>query len=128
LIQSRVSLFRWFWSVNILDLLSINELVDDPFKAFATLDHVYNEHLLEVFAVLWNILMELLVATSNSAKELIVLYIKIDSLRANDIKLLLNVQDWDGNVVHTDAVLDEIVNVFILLFFASNEWNWGIRK
>lgn len=72
--------------------------------------------------------MELLVATSNSAKELIVLYIKIDSLRANDIKLLLNVQDWDGNVVHTDAVLDEIVNVFILLFFASNEWNWGIRK
>lgn len=128
MVQSRVSLFRWFWSVNILDLLSINELVDDPFKAFATLDHVYNEHLLEVFAVLWNILMELLVATSNSAKELIVLYIKIDSLRANDIKLLLNVQDWDGNVVHTDAVLDEIVNVFILLFFASNEWNWGIRK
>lgn len=128
MVQSRVSLFRWFWSVNILDLLSINELVDDPFKAFTTLDHVYNEHLLEVFAVLWNILMELLVATSNSAKELIVLYIKIDSLRANDIKLLLNVQDWDGNVVHTDAVLDEIVNVFILLFFASNEWNWGIRK
>jgi hypothetical protein len=114
--------------VNILNLLSINELINDPFEAFATLDHVYDEHLLEVLAVLWNILMELLVATSNSAKELVVLYIKVDSLGTNDIKFLLNVHDWDGDVVHTDAALDEIVDQFILLLFASNEWNWGIRK
>ena len=114
--------------MNILDLLPIHEFLNDPFKAFATLDHVHDEHLLEVFAVLWYILMELLVATSNSTKELVVLYVKVDSLGTNDIKLLLNVQDWDGNVVHTDAALDEIVNQFILLLFASNEWNWGIRK
>jgi len=114
--------------VNVLDLLPINELIDDPFEAFATLDHVYDEHLLEVFAVLWDILMEFLVATSDSAKELVVLYIKVDSLGADDIKFLLNVHDWDGDVVHTDAALDEIVNHFISLYFASDEWNWGIRK
>ena len=52
--------------MNVLDLLTLQELLNDPLEALTTLDHVANKSALEVPVVSRHVLLESLVATTDA--------------------------------------------------------------
>lgn len=67
--------------LDTLDLLALYKLINDPFETLASaLNHVDDEHALEIPLIRGNIVSELFVASTDSADELFVGEFTGDSL------------------------------------------------
>ena len=65
--------------IDVFNLLSVDKSINDPLKAFATLDHVNDQNSLMISEILWNILLELLVSSANSKHEAVSLELTTQS-------------------------------------------------
>lgn len=83
---------------NVFYLLAIEEGINNPLQALSALDHIANEASLKVSVLLWNVLDELLVTTSNSKDDVVSDEFSGNSLRTDQIQLTLNMKNWNGDV------------------------------
>lgn len=104
--------------VNVLDLLTLQELLDDPLEALTTLDHVADKCALEVPALSRHVVIESLVAATDADRKLIILLLHVQTLRADKVQSALNVDDGNGQPV----LVHDLANVLVeLVGLASNE-------
>jgi hypothetical protein len=82
----------------------IDKAVNNLLESLITLDHVNDESSLEVSVVLNEVLLERLVAVSNSNQETVPSDFKIQSLRSNQVKVGFDVFDWNCNLHLIDIV------------------------
>jgi len=89
----------------------IDKAVNHLLKSLITLDHVDDESSLEISIVLNEVLLERLVAIPNSHQKAVPSDFKVQSLGSNQVKVALNVLDWDCNLHLIDVVGEQGVNL-----------------
>lgn len=100
-------------------------MVDDPLKAFSTLDHEKNKLSLEELLVLNYKVLEFLNLSSNLYEKSFVLEEHVQSAGTDQVKLLLDEYDWDVDMVGLDEELDGLINLIVLSW---NEVNWLVLE
>ena len=108
------------------DLSVCNELLDNPLKALATLDHVNDQHSLVVSVLFQDMLFELDIATSDTDHKWIVVCVLLDvqSLTANQVKIVLDHNNWESNIEFLDVESDLLVDL-VALYCPKLHWNVG---
>ena len=101
------------------------ELVDDPVEVLTTLYHLDNESSLEKLAVLFDILFQVLIFAADSAEDLAVSHADLDSFGADKVQVILDVHNWESNIVVIDAVFDVVINLESLSWL---EYDWRSGK
>lgn len=75
--------------------------------------------------MLFDILFKVLIFATDSAKDLTVSHVDLYSFGADKVEFLLDVRDWEGDVVVVDAVFDVVVDLESLSWL---EYNWRRGK
>ena len=108
--RSGVSHHRVISGCNILDLSIVDQLINNVLKRFTALNHVNNEHSLEISVILDDIFLEGLVSTSNSKQKAVSSDFKLKSLRTDQVKITFDPNDWNGDSHLDDVVVDKIID------------------
>ena len=80
-------------------------------------DHVADELLLELTMESWDVLIKSLVSSSRLDHCLPGLEVAIVSIWANKVEVLLDVHDWNGDVLVVDAYGNVLIQVVLSSWF-----------
>lgn len=93
---------------------------DDPLKTLIVVDHVGDQLLLELSVVLGNVLIESLMSTTDLDHGLASSKLTVLSVWSNQVKLVSNVNDWNGDVLLVDNGGDSFIELFSLSWLKDN--------
>lgn len=111
--------------MNVLDLLALQKLLDNPLEALTALDHVADESALEVLAVSRHVVLESFVAATDAHRDLFVLLLDVEALRTNQIECIFDVNDGNGQ----DVLLHKFVDLLVeLVGLAGHKLDRGIAE
>jgi hypothetical protein len=65
--------------------------------------------------VSWDVILKSMVTTTDSQGEVLSLELNVDSLVAEEIEIVLDVNDWDCDIESSNFLLDFSLNTFVLL-------------
>lgn len=68
----------------------------------------------------FDILFKVLIFATDSTKDLTVSHVDVYSFGADKVEFLLDVHDWEGDVVVVDAVFDMVINLESLSWLEYN--------
>ena len=80
-------------------------------------DHVADELLLELTMESWDVLIKSLVSSSSLDHSLPSLEVAVVPIWANKVEVLLNMHDWNGDVLVVDANGNVLIQVVLSSWF-----------
>ena len=86
--------------------LSVNQCLADKLKTFLALDHFDYQILFKFLMVLLNVLIKLFETTSNLSSNILTFLLKIDGFVTYKEKVLLDPDNWNGDVHFLDHSFD----------------------
>lgn len=107
------------------NLLTIDKRLANKLQALTALDHLDNKILLKFLMVLLNVLIELLIASSNLASHIFSLLLEVDAFISHQKQVLFDPNNWNGDVHFLDHSLDLQVNFFT---FPGNKFDGSVRE
>ena len=96
--------------MNSLDRLVFHEAVHNILKIFSTLDHVDNEHSLEIAIILNDVFLERLITSANSKEQAVSLDFANKSLRSHQVVVIFDPENGESDVHLIDVLRDQIIN------------------
>jgi hypothetical protein len=98
----------------ILNFLALDQLINDPVQIFVRVDNIGWKHHLIILVVVWHKLIESLIPASDSHHTKLAFHFTVNSVGANQVKVVLDESDWDPDVVNLNYLWDLLVQHTIL--------------
>ena len=117
-----LSASNWLDGAN---LLTINKSLANKLQALTALDHLDNEILLKFLVVLLDVLIKLLISSSNLPCHIFSLLLEVDTLISHQEQVLFDPNNWDGDVHFLNHSLHLQVN---FLTFPGDKFDGSFRE
>ena len=79
-------------------------------KGLSTLDHVDNEHSLEVSVILDDVFLERFISATNPKKETVTSDLTLDPMMTNQVEVALDPNNWDGDPHLMNVIDNQLIN------------------
>ena len=96
--------------MDTLNRLVLYKAINNVFEVFSTLDHVNDEHSLEIAIILDDIFLERLVSSANSKQQAVSFDFNNESLRSYQEVVVLDPKNWESDLHLINVLRDQFVN------------------
>ena len=111
---------HWSFQGGCSNFFTFHKLLENPVEVFVIVEHVDHKLLFEVLMIFWDVVLESLIATSDSYHNGVLSKFAVASIWADQIEAFSYFDNWYSNIVDLDLLCNFTVNrvrLLILKFY-----------